>query len=69
MIESPYTDEEFAKFQKTAEYGIELKLMTDTLTHFVLGAFAPASTRWHRNYTELAEWYWICQINPGTKLV
>jgi len=37
----------------------ELEQMKKELTNQVIECYAPESTRWNRNHTETAEWYFI----------
>jgi len=46
-----------------------LAKLTNKLNHIVIDAYAPETTRWYRKYTECADWYWICIMDPRTKLV
>ena len=37
----------------------ELDKMKTDLTKHVANITAPESTRWHRNYTDRADWFWL----------
>lgn len=37
----------------------ELKEIASHLTKTIVGYYAPESTRWHRNHSDVAEWYFL----------
>ena len=47
----------------------KLKQIEHDLKKTIVGFYAPKSTRWHRNHTDVAEWYWLCIMDPRTKLI
>ena len=44
-----------------------LEELQQKLKKFVIDTYEPESTRWHRNYTDRAEWYFIWNIELDIK--
>lgn len=40
----------------------ELFKMRAKLEHTIATCYIPESTRWHRNYTDRADWYYLCRV-------
>jgi len=41
----------------------ELKQIEHDVKKAIVNAYAPESTRWHRNHTDVAQWYFIWSQN------
>ena len=40
----------------------EIWKMRANLEHTIATCYIPESTRWHRNYTDRADWYYLCRL-------
>jgi len=43
----------------------ELEKITRELNKVIIGYYEPPTSRWRRNYTDRADWYWVWEMNGG----
>lgn len=54
----PIDYETYKKIKAQVEQD-KLKQMEHDLKKIFVNAYAPESTRWHRNHTDVAQWYFL----------
>jgi len=47
----------------------EVAKISAEVTQSVINAYAPPSTRWHRNHTAIAEWYFIWHMQQKVNVI
>ena len=44
------------------QIGNEVWKMRANLEHTIATCYNPPTTKWHRNYTDRADWYFLCRL-------